>query len=86
MKALVVWRPYPSQNVFVFGFTDVNECVDNYDLCAYRCVNTPGSYKCVCPRGFELAPNKRHCRGKGQFKIVKNVVDRPAQSPSLPLE
>ncbi len=27
-----------------------------------RCHNLPGSYRCVCPFGYELAPDGRHCR------------------------
>ena len=30
--------------------------------CAFRCVNQPGSYRCICPRGFELADDGKHCR------------------------
>lgn len=32
---------------------DINECI-NYDGgCEYDCINTPGSYNCSCPPGFE---------------------------------
>lgn len=33
---------------------DVNECTDNNGGCDQKCINSPGSYACVCNVGFEL--------------------------------
>ncbi|XP_022097489.1 fibrillin-1-like [Acanthaster planci] len=48
------------------GFTgptclqDINECnTDN--PCAYQCLNTYGSYECVCPDGTQLGDDRRSC-------------------------
>ena len=41
---------------------DINECQDRSHECAFRCHNTPGSFRCVCPLGYEVAPDGRHCR------------------------
>ena len=69
---------------------DINECVEDNVLCAFRCHNTPGepitidfdyarwlksmisyginwlqfilgSYRCVCPYGYAVAPDRMHC-------------------------
>ena len=32
---------------------DVNECEEDTHLCTDTCVNTPGSYNCSCPPGYE---------------------------------
>lgn len=43
---------------------DVNECLESSNGCAFRCHNVPGSYRCICPYGFVLSPDGRHCTGK----------------------
>lgn len=42
---------------------DVNECALNPLLCAFRCVNTHGSYECKCPTGYVLREDRRMCKG-----------------------
>jgi len=42
---------------------DVDECLEHLDSCAFRCHNTPGSFRCLCPKGFDLAADGRHCEG-----------------------
>ena len=50
-----------------FIFSDVNECDNTYHGCHHDCVNTNGSYVCICYDGFILTEDGRSCEG--------NVVD-----------
>lgn len=45
---------YAVKLLLFFFFSDINECMD-INLCSNgaTCINTEGSYKCRCPRGFE---------------------------------
>ncbi|MEQ2171386.1 hypothetical protein GOODEAATRI_010125, partial [Goodea atripinnis] len=46
-------------------FTDINECEDSVGLqfpCVNaRCVNTEGSFRCVCRRGYVMSRRRNHC-------------------------
>jgi hypothetical protein len=44
--------------------SDINECDSRPGLCrGGKCVNTAGSFRCDCPPGHELAPDKQSCKG-----------------------
>ena len=44
---------------------DINECDMVKDLCVNgTCVNTDGSYKCECGKGFHLDSDGHTCVGK----------------------
>lgn len=58
--------------------SDVNECSQNSLLCAFRCVNTFGSYECMCPAGYVLRDDQRMCRGERPSRFPS------AASPKLP--
>lgn len=42
------------------GYVDINECLENPDVCLpeYECVNYPGGYKCIAPPGYEIVVGK----------------------------
>ena len=42
----------------IIHLTDINECEEDPDICNIyeKCVNLPGSFKCVCAPGFFRGP------------------------------
>jgi len=44
--------------------TDINECAVINGGCEHDCFNTPGSFTCSCPPGYQLTADGLHCRGK----------------------
>lgn len=52
-------------------------------VCSQKCINIPGSYQCLCDRGFQLSADGSRCEdidecvlwstsGKGQWIICRN--------------
>ncbi|XP_035688112.1 von Willebrand factor D and EGF domain-containing protein-like [Branchiostoma floridae] len=41
---------------------DIDECLVTNHGCENDCENTPGSYTCSCPEGFELKDDRRTCQ------------------------
>ena len=51
----------------VLIIADIDECKDNQNTCDLDnsiCVNTYGSYECVCKAGYIFHEEKEGCRGK----------------------
>ena len=61
----------PSMQFFYF-LVDVNECKENKTLCSNEvenCVNTLGSYMCVCVTGYSMSANGT-CEGNIYIYIL----------------
>ncbi|KAB0800679.1 hypothetical protein PPYR_06418 [Photinus pyralis] len=57
------------------GFTvdgsDVDECTTIPDLCRNgRCINTLGSYRCMCHKGFKVDPSGIYCRDVNECQLI----------------
>lgn len=52
------FRYSPAANACV----DINECMEQYDLCSQQCSNVPGSFQCSCARGYTLNSDNRSCK------------------------
>ena len=60
-------------------FTDIDECTENGRICLNGdCMNTPGTYRCICQRGYELSPDGAFCLGMiyiyTPIKLVKLLL------------
>ena len=40
---------------------DINECDRDNGGCQHKCVNTDGSYRCRCDKGYTLDIDQHHC-------------------------
>eukprot|EP00061_Rhincodon_typus_P015135 g42649.t1 len=65
------------QHVDINGILDIDECIQNGVLCRNgRCVNTDGSFQCICNAGFELTPNGKNCIELGRAGDVMGFEER----------
>lgn len=54
------WEPLPALSLCL-SLSDVDECATGLAQCAHGCLNTQGSFKCVCHAGYELGADGRQC-------------------------
>lgn len=52
------------------SFSDIDECMTIPGLCKNgRCINTLGSYRCLCNKGYKHDHTGTQCKGKIDVKI-----------------
>ena len=61
-------------HIYIICFPDVNECGGSLDVCAFRCLNIPGSFRCVCPMGYRVADDGIHCEGIIAYLRLINII------------
>ena len=54
----------------VSRLSDTDECASGNHVChsSQMCVNSPGAYSCVCPRGYRSYGNGQPCQGTPHTK------------------
>lgn len=63
-------------NLTIRKFSDVNECETIPDLCRNgQCINTLGSYRCICNKGYRPDPSGLYCLGKFFYCISLWKID-----------
>ena len=49
---------------FLTPLLDIDECLQNGRICNNgRCINTDGSFHCVCNAGFHVTRDGKNCEG-----------------------
>ncbi|XP_030767675.1 tolloid-like protein 2 [Sitophilus oryzae] len=64
-------------------YADMDECAINHGNCQHECVNTLGSYKCVCHNGYTLHENGKDCK-EGGCKYEISTPYGTLGSPNYP--
>lgn len=61
----------PKNFIFLFDWlSDIDECLQNGRICNNgRCINTDGSFHCVCNAGFQVAADGKNCEGKAFLNL-----------------
>ena len=57
-----------------FFISDIDECrlySNRGQICAGKCINLPGSYRCSCPDGWRSLANGRSCQGILSVKLTE---------------
>lgn len=52
-----------TEQVKSLPLADINECLEQTGLCGPlgTCLNTHGSFRCMCPRGYQVDPSGTMC-------------------------
>ena len=75
LEDVLVNDKFADDKLIIALIADHNECGDNNGGCSHTCVNMAGSYRCECPTGYSLLPNKHDCiRGGNNFMTIELLV------------
>lgn len=66
-------------------YLDVNECDENPNYCQVggQCVNTVGSYRCLCNKGYEVGNGGSHCIGESLRMLLYFSNTKLSIHPSI---
>lgn len=74
------WKSIRNPNIWTKSFekiffvlVDINECTTEEHGCEQMCVNTVGSYFCMCRDGYFLYQDERTCLGKMLSQVTSNI-------------
>ena len=74
----------PSFSLILSSTLDIDECKSFPGQCRNgRCLNTPGSYQCVCSEGFTLDVSESICRGKIKYSSKHSLRNFSCLIPSF---
>lgn len=61
---------------------DIDECLQNGRICNNgRCINTDGSFHCVCNAGFHVSRDGKNCEGNNSVIITVYYYYSPSSIP-----
>ena len=74
------FEPRVSVYETLLSFLDIDECVSNPALCLNgECQNLLGSYRCICPEGFDLDQRSSVVICSGKYRCEENMDGRYRQ-------
>lgn len=66
--------------IFVLCFSDRNECQDIPNVCSHgECIDTQGSYRCLCHNGFKATADQSMCMGERRRTRPTPTVTAPVR-------
>lgn len=64
---------------------DLDECALSPKPCNFLCKNTEGGYLCSCPRGYNLQPDGKTCKGRFAGYFIAFFDSSPCDLYCYPL-
>lgn len=57
-----------------YKLIDIDECYEETDGCQQECINTNGSYYCVCRIGYRLTSDGYSCEGSYKLRYIIIII------------